>query len=168
MRTPAQWFRRMKRRHPGVYVARTDRHLARGREWGYGGKSRDVYYRTEHCHYGTCHHVTCKPKPWLDLNPKWRTLELPWWFGFDFITLSLETLMLLVLRPRYNWQKNPRKDKAGPRGQAVQRAERDALRALGEGHTETWSAPGLAAGYVLQVLGVAVVLAGLIGFWVTL
>jgi hypothetical protein len=167
MRTPAQWLQRMKRRKPGVYAYRTDRNLRPGREWGYVGKARDLDVR-DRCHNGRCHHATgCAPKPWLDLRPKRYSIELPWWLGFDFITLSLETLVILVLRPRYNWQKNPRAGKVGPRTQAVQRAERDALRALGEGHTETWSAPGVAVGRALQVLGAAVVLVGLVGWLVT-
>lgn len=165
MRTPKQWLRRMKRRHPGVYACRTDRHLAPGREWGYAGKSRDVYYRTGRCHPGTCHHVTCKPKDWLDLNPKWHTLELPWWLGFDWITLSLETLVILALRPRYNWQKNLRPGKVGPRTQALQRAERDAMHGLGGSIGRT--RPSRALDYAVRAVAVALILAGSVGWLVT-
>ena len=52
------------------------------------------------------------------------TLPLPWWIGWDWITLSLETLLIWALRPRYNWQKNPRRDKVPPRVQAIQRQTR--------------------------------------------
>jgi hypothetical protein len=180
MRTPAQWLRRMKRRRPGVYAYRTDRHLAAGREWGYVGKARHLPSR-EQDHQGLgrwthpgqpcpnaprpCSHGT---KGWMDLRPRRYALELPWWLGFDFITLSLETLVILALRPRYNWQKNPRKDKVGPRTQALQRAERDALRLPGGAGTEAWSTRGTSpALWAYRVISVAVILTGLIGFWVT-
>jgi hypothetical protein len=124
MRTPAAYLRSLKRRRPGVYAYRTRRHLAPARtEWGYVGKARNLATRDK-CHHGTCHHH-CEIKPWVDLEVSRYTIPLPWWLGFDWITLSLETLVILVLLPRYNWQKNPRKDKVGPRGQRAQRAERD-------------------------------------------
>ena len=123
MKTPAAYLRSLKRRRPGVYAYRTRRHLGAGTEWGYVGKSRNLATR-DRCHHGTCHHP-CPAKSWIDLEVPRYTIPLPWWLGFDFITLSLETLVILALLPRYNWQKNPRKDKVGPRGQLEQRAERD-------------------------------------------
>jgi hypothetical protein len=163
MRTPAQWLRRMKRRKPGVYAYRTDRHLAPGREWGYVGKARDLDVR-DRCHNGRCHHRSgCAPKPWLDLRPRRYAVELPWWLGFDFITLGLETLVILALRPRYNWQKNPRKDKVGPRTQATQRRLRDDLgqaAVMPDGR-------GVTQEQALRVLGTAFLLAGIVGWLVS-
>lgn len=165
MRTPAQWLRRMKRRRPGVYAYRTDRHLAPGREWGYVGKARNLATRAL-CHQGRCHHVTgCDAKPWLDLRPRrYTVVALPWWLGFDFITLPLETLVILALRPRYNWQKNPRSGKVGPRTQALQRAERDLARlqelpaaAVRRSHLDM----------LVRVAGVLLVVVGLAGWLVT-
>lgn len=129
MRTPAAYLRSLKRREPGVYVFRTRRHLSPWRtEWGYVGKARNLTTR-KGCHHGTCHHASCprQGKPWLDLVTAYYRLRLPWWLGFDWITLSLETLVILALRPRYNWQKNPRRDKAGPRTQRAERWARDLM-----------------------------------------
>lgn len=123
MRTPATYLRSLKRRRPGVYAYRTRRHLGSGTEWGYVGKARNLATRDK-CHHGTCHHH-CVIKPWMDLEVRRYTIRLPWWLGFDWITLSLETLVILALQPRYNWQKNPRKDKVGPRTQVAQRMVRD-------------------------------------------
>jgi excinuclease UvrABC nuclease subunit len=124
MRTPAAYLRSLKRRRPGVYAYRTRRHLKSGTEWGYVGKARNLATRDK-CHHGTCHHNGCVIKPWMDLEVRRYTIRLPWWLGFDWITLSLETLVILALQPRYNWQKNPRKDKVGPRTQVAQRMVRD-------------------------------------------
>jgi hypothetical protein len=170
----------MKRREPGVYAYRTDRHLAAGREWGYVGKARDLSAR-ERDHQGAgrwthegqpcpnapraCSH---KAKAWMDLNPVRHSLELPWWLGFDFITLSLETLVILALRPRYNWQKNPRKNKVGPRTQALQRATRDQLRAENGGAVAWETSPaGRLASRVIGVLGILCIVIGSVGWVVT-
>jgi hypothetical protein len=129
MRTPGQWLRRMKRRKPGIYVYVTWQHLRpTRREFGYGGKARDLGVRGK-CHLGLCHHPACRAagaKPWMDLVIRRYTLRLPWWLGFDWITLSLETLMIWVLRPRYNDQKNPRRNRVRKFEQLSQRRERDA------------------------------------------
>jgi len=155
MRTPAAYLRSLKRRRPGVYAYRTRRHHTPWRtEWGYVGKSRNLDTR-DRCHHGTCHHP-CAPKHWLDLEVRRYALRLPWWLGFDFITLSLETLAILVLRPRYNWQKNPRRDKVGPREQRVQRQTRDAMPA-------TCRARIRVARY-LPVLGIVMILIGIGGY----
>lgn len=163
MRTPAQALRRLKRRKPGVYWYRTRRHLNPMRkETGYVGKARDLDVR-EKCHEGRCHHKGCAPKPWLDLVVRRRTIRLPWWLGFDFITLSLETLVILVLRPRYNVQKNPRPGKVGLREQAAQRRERDALDAGYRAKVVTAQVLDVA----LRLAGMILVLAGAIGWAVT-
>lgn len=125
MRSPAKWWRSIKRRKPGVYVYRTRRHLAPWRtEWGYAGKSRNLNIRHT-CHAGTCGlHQGCKQKPWFDLITRRYTIRLPWWLGWDWITLSMETLLIWLLRPRYNIQKNPSRHKVAVRIQQVQRQVR--------------------------------------------
>lgn len=159
MRTPAAYLRSLKRRRPGVYAYRTRRHLAPARtEWGYVGKARNLATR-DRCHHGTCHHH-CVIKPWIDLEVSRYTIPLPWWLGFDFITLSLETLVILALRPRYNWQKNPRRDKVGPRGQATQRAERDLQPASYRAKVQAQRL-GLLA---VRALGIIVIFVGIGGY----
>lgn len=118
-------FDRYRRRKPGVYwyVTRRHRHPTRT-EVGYVGKSRHLELRGK-CHEGKCRHRAHVAKPWMDLKVRKRELRLPWWLGWDWITLSLETLLILVLTPRYNWQKNPNPFKVGPLQQIAQRAERD-------------------------------------------
>lgn len=123
MRTPAAWWRSVRRRKPGVYCYITRRHRGGGREIGYVGKSRHLPSRDrDHRGVGRYGHAE---KPWVDLIVRRRMLMLPWWLGWDWITLFLETLAIWVLRPRYNTQKNPRLSKVGPRMQAVQRMQRD-------------------------------------------
>lgn len=129
MRTPAAWLRSCKRRKPGIYAYRTRMHLQPWRtEWGYVGKSRHLDLRNQ-CHEGTCgRHQNCIEKPWMDLRTQRFGLRLPWWLGWDWITLPLETLAILAVGgTRYNWQKNPRRDKVGPREQKIQRAIRDSM-----------------------------------------
>jgi hypothetical protein len=163
MRTPAAWLRRMKRRKPGVYVYRTWRHDRPTRsEWGYAGKSRNLDTR-KLCHQGICHHASCRKagsKPWLDLEIFRWTLQLPWWLGFDFITLTLEAILIVVLRPRYNWKGNPRRDKVGPIGQKIQRAQRDARPPA----VHTRIVRDRAVGLGMVLLGVAVTTAGMTGW----
>lgn len=159
MRTPAAYLRSLKRRRPGVYVFRTRRHLDPVRsEWGYAGKARNLATRKS-CHYGTCHHH-CEPKAWLDLITSYYRIPLPWWLGFDFITLSLETLVILALRPRYNWQKNPRRDKVGPRGQRQQRLERDLRPPSYRAKVRARRALNIAA----RVAGVLIIVIGIGGY----
>jgi hypothetical protein len=123
VRTPAAWWRSCKRRQPGIYAYRTRRHLRPATEWGYVGKSRHLPSRhLDHLGQGRYGHAA---KPWADLIVARYTLTLPWWLGWDWLTLSLETLAILVLRPRYNWAKNPRLSKVGPVHQARQRETRD-------------------------------------------
>jgi len=153
-------FARYRRRRPGVYLYRTFRHMKPGTEWGYAGKSRDLDIR-KRCHAGTCgRHPNHLEKPWYDLVVSRRELRLPWWLGWDWITLSLETLLILAIRPRYNWQKNPRPGKVGPRTQAAQRAARDRARdvqLLMQRSTVAYGA--------LKVLGIAIILVGIGGYW---
>lgn len=157
-------FRRARRRHPGIYVFRTRRHLCRGTEWGYVGKSNHLRLRRA-CHEGTCtRHPACAGgKPWADLIVFYKAFELPWWLGWQWITLSLETLVILALRPRYNWQKNPRPGKVPPRTQIAQRAARD--RAILTGQAMRLGASPLD----LLIRGTAVILmiTGIAGYLLT-
>lgn len=106
----------MRRRRPGIYAYRTRRHLRPGTEWGYVGKSNRLDLRdAQHADKG-----------WRDLvTRRYILIRLPWWLGWNWVLLPLETLAILFLLPRYNWQKNPRIGKVGPRGQAAQRLERE-------------------------------------------
>lgn len=128
MRTPAAWLRSVKRRKPGVYIYRTRRHHAPWRtEWGYAGKSLNLDIRDQ-CHGGTCgRHQGCIEKPWWDLKVSRFTLRLPWYLGWDWVILSVETALVAATRPRYNWQKNPSRHKIPPSMQRMQRQARDAM-----------------------------------------
>lgn len=164
MRTPAAWLRSCKRRKPGVYVYRTRRHLAPWRtEWGYAGKSRNLAIR-HRCHGGRCSqgHADCREKPWFDLVVYRITLPLPWWLGWDWITLSLETLVIIVLRPRYNWQKNPRRDKVPSRVQIVQRQTR-----MTNPFTYRAAVRASRISYAVVTLAIAMIAVGLGGYLIT-
>lgn len=173
-------IRKWKRRAPGVYAWRTERHHNRARrEWGYVGESVNIGMR-DRCHLGTCAHKPkvqlvgagtivsgrgCHAKPWTDLRPARHTIiRLPWWLGFKWVLRPLETLVILALAPRYNWQKNawnPRR--VPPSTQAAQRAERN-----GAGpayHAKVQAARAL--GIALRVAGVLLILAGLSGYLIT-
>lgn len=114
MSITSTWRRRYA--HPGIYLYRTRKHMRPGSEWGYGGKSRRLDLRDPQ------HQQT---SAWYDLMIKRYTLELPWWLGFDWITLSLETLLILTFRPRYNIQKNPRGSKVNAGLARAQRRARE-------------------------------------------
>lgn len=149
-------FARYKRRRSGVYWYRTRRHTNPTRiEQGYVGKSRDLPKRRL-CHEGKCSHKNHRAKDWMDLVSSYHSIRLPWWLGWDWITLSLETLVILLTRPRYNWQKNPYPGKVGPIGQTAQRRERDlwtpAYRAKVTAVRAGWR--------TLQVLGLLLIITG--------
>ena len=154
-------FPRARRRSPGVYWYRTRRHLRRGTEWGYVGKSNHLARRAD-CHEGRCtRHPACAGgKPWSDLIVRRGQLELPWWLGWQWVTLSLETCVIFVLRPRYNWQKNPRHSKVPPRIQQLQREGRDSR----GGYEVAYSGPRL---HWVHALGIIMILTGLTGWWLT-
>jgi hypothetical protein len=157
MRTPAAWWRSVKRRKPGIYAYRTRKHLRPGTEWGYVGKSRHLPSRdADHHGRGRYGHAA---KPWIDLKVRRYALELPWWLGWDWLTLSLETLAILVLRPRYNWAKNPRRSKVGPRQQIQQRWVRDTVPTAVRAHVERQHVTGRA----LQVVGILIIIIGVGG-----
>lgn len=117
-------FRKARRRTPGVYAYRTQKHLRPWRtEWGYVGESHHEKLRDAD-HHGRGRYGA-PAKSWSDLIVRRHVLRLPWWLGWKWVLKSLETLAILVLRPRYNWAKNPWPHKVGPREQAQQRMTRD-------------------------------------------
>lgn len=157
-------FPRARRRRPGIYLYRTRRHLRRGAEWGYVGKSRMLGLRAD-CHEGRCtRHPACAGgKPWSDLIKRKYEIRLPWWLGWDWITLSLETIVIWTLRPRYNWQKNPRRSKVPPSVQVLQRAARGGYRAARARPLPMYR-PRL---HWVPALAITMIVTGLIGAWLT-
>lgn len=149
----------MKRREPGVYLYRTSRHYnPRRSEWGYIGKSRNLTLR-DRCHGGTCKHTAHTAKPWWDLKRYRIVIRLPWWLGWDWITLSLETGLILLLRPRYNIAKNPWPH-VNTAKQISQRAERETAPAgyramVAMGPWITWAS---------RLLGLALIAGGIGGY----
>lgn len=157
-------FRRARRRTPGIYVFRTRRHARRGTEWGYAGKSNHLALRRG-CHVGTCtRHEGCKGgKPWADLIVRYWSLRLPWWLGWQWVTLSLETIVIAILRPRYNIQKNPRRSKVPASVQVLQRAARD--RAAMAGHPMRLGASPI--DLFIRCAAVAIMVTGAVGWLLT-
>lgn len=158
-------FPRARRRTPGVYWFRTRKHNRRGTECGYVGKSNHLARRRD-CHEGRCtRHPGCGGgKPWADLIVAYHCWQLPWWLGWQPVTLTIETLFILVMRPRYNWQKNPRRSKVPPRIQALQRAARDKARTLGADPRVIPA--GLGARFI-PLLGISLIATSLAGWWLT-
>jgi len=152
-------FPRARRRSPGIYWYRTRRHLRRGTEWGYVGKSNHLALRAD-CHEGRCtRHPACAGgKPWSDLIVRRRSLELPWWLGWQWVTLSLETGLIFALRPRYNWQKNPRRSKVPYRIQQMERAARESARRWGDIEHEPHGVSTL-----ITLTAIAMIVAGIVG-----
>lgn len=155
-------FPKARRRKPGLYAYRTRRHLRRGTQWGYAGYSTNLPLRYK-CHAGTCVHAGCQEKPWYDLKAAYFELRLPWWLGWHWLLKSLEAVMILVLRPRYNDQKNPRRSKVRPRQQQVQRSIRN-LRATLPRPIPLKRSP---VDLFFRITGAALVLAPLAGFLLT-
>lgn len=163
MKTPAAWLRSAKRREPGIYAYRTWRHHRPTKtEWGYVGKSRHLAARDRQ-HKGTDLRYKTPAKPWADLIVNRYVIRLPWWLGWDWITLSLETVAILALRPRYNDQKNPRPGKVRSREQKAQRYERDHRTA---GYTARVQVQRF-LDITVRLIGVIIILVGIGGYlWI--
>jgi hypothetical protein len=155
-------FPKARRRKPGIYAYRTRRHLRRGTEWGYAGMSTNLPKRYQ-CHAGTCAHTNCREKPWYDLKGAYFELRLPWWLGWKWFLLLIETIMIAVLRPRYNTQKNPRRSKVRPRQQQVQRSVRN-LRASLPGPVRLGASP---LDIIIRATAGLLLLAGPVGYLLT-
>lgn len=158
-----KWVKKCKRRKPGVYGVRCDKHANRlRREWAYVGESVNLFLRQKD-HLGQGRFGN-KPKPWTTLNPTFHTLvKLPWWLGWKWILPPLETVLILTLWPRYNEAKNrwnPRRvSRHAQHAQALSRAQGGiAYRA------RVWSAH--LGRRLIQISGVALIIIGIYG-WVT-
>lgn len=115
---------------PGVYVFRTRRPglLGRipllGRHWAYVGQSKHVHSRKRTHLEGSFRYNTF-PKDWSDLKPSWYWIPLP---PFKWILLTVETLLICLLWPVYNHQKNLWNPRRIPLKTAKrQRAQRDVI-----------------------------------------
>jgi hypothetical protein len=165
-------LRKWKRRKGGIYAWRTRKHAHPARrEWGYVGltnsfarrerdhKGKTLYERETGQVYGTTE------KPWMDLDAKvYRIIQLPWWLCWHWVMRPLETMAILILWPRYNHAKNlwnPRRVSLSR--QKSQRWSRDiggtAYRF--RVHASVW------ARHAVQALGAALVIGGLVGYWIT-
>jgi len=155
-----KFIRKAKRRNAGVYWYTAKRHLKPGRELAYVGESWDLKRRNlEHTKGGGFFKKVAKD--WADLEPRQHTFQVPWWLSWKWVLRSVETLLILVLRPRYNWAKNPyKRHRVGPKEQAVQRQIRDARRAAG---IPLDRGPILTANRALVFAGVLVLMVGVVG-----
>lgn len=152
-------IRKWKRRRPGIYLARTQKHLRPMRkENGYVGRSVNVKIRIRQ-HLGQDRrHVQ---KPWADLDPAWLVLRLPWWLGWTWVLAPLEALAILLLAPRYNHQLNTWNPRRVPlTTQAAQRAERN-------GAGRAYHVKAVMAAWAYRAAGLVLVLAGLLGYALT-
>lgn len=148
-----RWWRKVRARKPGIYWYVTRRHLKPGTEIGYVGLSNRLDLRA-------LQHVT---KDWHDLVVRRRVVKLPWWLGWRWVLDPLETVAILAMHPRYNWLKNPRKDKVGPIGQRAERAQRDLMPDVERARIERiWRGLQFA-----RALGVLCLIAAPVGYIIT-
>ena len=171
-RTPGQWWRSCKRRRGGIYTWRTRKHAHPSlREWGYVGLTNS-FTRRERDHKGKTAYLqedgtvkAATEKPWMDLDAKvHKVVRLPWWLCWGWVLGPLETLVILLLWPRYNHAKNLWNPRRVPLSrQAAQRTERDAGGAVYRAKVRTvvWGR------YAVQALGVILIIVGAYGAYVT-
>lgn len=177
------WLRKVRRRKPGIYLARTEQHARPGRyENGYVGRSTHVPTRKRQ-HTGALYYsptigrslaasaaagrpvmAAATDKPWADLAPRWLVLRLPWWLSWKWVLAPLELLAIKVLRPRYNVELNRGNRRRVPlHVQRAQRRQRDAVatrvRVARVGVRWTYTA--------YRVAGAALVVVGLAGWYFT-
>lgn len=167
-RTLAQWWRSVKRRKGGVYAKRMRKHANPfRREWGYVGESTD-FRRRERDHEGKTAYLredgtvqASTEKPWMDLDVKtYRIIPLPWWLCWKPVLRTLETLVILLLWPRYNHAKNlwnPRRVTL-----STQRAQRQA-RDRGDLAYRARVRVAVFGRRAVQALGALSILAGIVG-----
>lgn len=121
----ARWYRKVRRRKPGVYLVRVDHHINRARRVvGYVGESVNVSMRRlDHLGQGRFGQVA---QPWSDLRPHWYVIRLPWWMGWKWVLRPLETLIIVATWPVYNDAKNRWNPRRIPKTlAAIQRRKRD-------------------------------------------
>lgn len=131
----------------GVYVFRTRRpglfgHVPiLGRHFAYVGESRHVRSRWSQHVIGSVRY-NMLPKPWTDLKPSWYFIPIP--FAPKWLLLSIETALIALLWPVYNYQKNLWNPRRIPlRSAQRQRGSRDVVRwsfNLRPGHILLWIA----------------------------
>lgn len=116
----------------GVYIFRTRRPglLGKvpliGRHFAYVGMSRHVRSRKSQHLDGSVRYNT-PAKPWTDLKPTWYFVAMPW--APNWVLLSAETLIIALLWPVYNHQKNLWNPRRIPlRSAKRQRGSRDVVR----------------------------------------
>lgn len=171
-RTLAQWWSSCKRRRGGIYVWRTRKHAhPTRRETGYVGLTNS-FDRRERDHRGKTAYQRADgsvqvstEKPWMDLDAKvHKVIRLPWWMCWAWVLGPLETLVILATWPRYNVAKN----RWNPR--RVTKARQLAQRAARDAAGPAYRARVRAAVWgrrAVQALGVALILAGIVGTVVT-
>jgi hypothetical protein len=177
-----RWYRKVRRRRGGIYVWRVDHHLNRTRRvTGYVGLTNSFYLRSRQ-HMGVSRFdpitgqvvksrgpglatVKVPAQPWSDLRPAmYKVIKLPWWLCWHWIMRPLETLVILATWPVYNDAKNHWNPRRVPKGLAkAQRATRD----RGDLTYRVKVAGQHAGRWILQAAGVAVILAGVVGYAVT-
>ncbi len=90
-----------------MYAYRTRRPSGLGRHWGYVGQTSSFWHRhRQHCGLETLTAGDWPPRsgqPWADLDPRCYRIPLPNW---KWLRLTVETLLIAVLWPVYNVQKN--------------------------------------------------------------
>lgn len=144
------WAAKVRRRRPGIYLARTRKHTnPRRRENGYIGLSNNLALRhAQHMGRGG---YGAPAKPWSDLDPAWHCLRLPWWLGWRWVLAPLEFLAIRLLLPRYNVTHNlgnPRR--VSPYRQRAQRAQRDGI-AHGDRVAGIWMKTERQAAWVYRI-----------------
>lgn len=156
----SRWWRKCKRRKGGVYLWRTRKHAhPTRRENGYVGESVSFTARSDdHMGRGRYGHAA---KPWSDLDPKmYRVIRLPWWLCWKWVLKPLETLVILLTWPRYNDKKNRWNPRRIPIGLAKRQREARDYGGIGyraRVRTAVWGR------YVVQALGLALVVVGIAG-----
>jgi hypothetical protein len=153
-----------------------DHHLNRARRVnGYVGETVSFYFRSRQ-HMGVSNYaveggrrvlrpVKVPAQPWSDLRPVChKVIKLPWWLCWKWVLRPLETLVILATWPVYNDSKNHWNPRRIPKGLAkAQRAARD----RGDLAYRVKVAGQHAGRWILQAAGVAVILAGVVGYAVT-
>lgn len=163
MQTPAKWVRKVKRRKGGWYVVRTDQHVNRARrETGYVGESNNLKAREkDHLGQGRYGHAA---KHWSDLRPVFHSIPLPWWLCWKWVLRSGETVLIWLLAPRYNVQKN----RWNPRRIKPWEAEHQrAVRNVGAARYDVQARLAHLGRRTLQLMGVLLILAAIVGTVVT-
>lgn len=94
-----------------------------GRHWGYVGEGHVRSRYSDHLDGSVKYNAM--PKPWADLRPTWYFIPLPYWKP---LLHGVETLLIFLLWPVYNHQKNLWNPRRIPlRSAKRQRGQRDVI-----------------------------------------